>query len=63
MEGDALVAFRLSDLPDTGGKTVKLTLKYKSFTGEKKVQFDYCSRKPTAVAGSIERAVYSSRVK
>lgn len=62
MEGDALVAFRLSDLPDTGGKTVKLTLKYKSFSGEKKVQFDYCSRKSTTVEGQIGRAVYSSRL-
>lgn len=61
--GDALVAFRLSDLPDTDGKTVKLTLKYKSFSGEKTIQFDYCSRKSTTVEGPIERASYSSRVK
>lgn len=43
--GDGLVAFRLSDLPDTEGKTVKLTLKWKSFSGEKSAQFDYCTRK------------------
>lgn len=61
--GDALVAFRLSDLPDTEGKTVKITLKYKSFSGEKSVQFDYCSRKSTTVEGSVERAAYSSRLK
>lgn len=61
--GDALVAFRLSDLPDTEGKTVKLTLKYESYSGEKTIQFDYCSRKSTAVAGDVERAAYSSRVK
>ncbi len=60
--GDALVAFKLSDLPDTGGKTVKLTLKYKSYSGEKSIQFDYCSRKSTAT-GQMERAAYSTRVK
>lgn len=63
IEGDALVAFRLSDLPDTEGKTVKLTLKYKSYSGEKTVQFDYCSRKATAVDGQVDRATYSSRLK
>lgn len=41
---DGIVAFRLSDLPDTEGETVKLTLKWNSFKGEKKVQFDYCTR-------------------
>ena len=61
--GDALVAFRLSDLPDTGGKTVKLTLKYKSFSGEKSIQFDYCSRKATGGTGAAEKVAYSSRVR
>ena len=42
--GDGIVAFRLDNLPDTQGKTVKLTLKYNSFSGPKSVQFDYCSR-------------------
>lgn len=64
MAGDALVAFRLGSLPDTEGKTVKLTLKYKSFSGEKSIQFDYCSRKSTpSSASQVERASYSSRVK
>lgn len=62
--GDALVAFRLDDLlPDTEGKTVKLTVKYKSFSGEKTVQFDYCSRKSTTSEGPVEKAAYSSRLK
>lgn len=61
--GDALVAFRLSDLPDTNGKTVKLTLKYKSFSGEKSIQFDYCSRKATAAEATFERALCSPLVK
>lgn len=42
--GDGMVAFRLDNLPDTQGKTVKLTLRYNSFSGPKSVQFDYCSR-------------------
>ena len=42
--GDGIVAFRLKDLPDTNGKTVKLTLKFDSFSGEKTVKFDYRSR-------------------
>lgn len=61
--GDALVAFRLSDLPDTNGKTVKLTLKYKSFSGEKSIRFDYCSRKATATEATFERALCSPLVK
>lgn len=45
--GDALVAFDLNDiLPDTNGKTVKLTIRWKSSNGDKKVEFDYCSRTP-----------------
>lgn len=42
--GDGYIAFRLKDLPDTKGKTVKLTLKWNSFSGEKTYQFDYCTR-------------------
>lgn len=45
--GSALVAFDLNQLPDTEGKTVKLTLKWKSFSGEKSTEFDYCTRKAT----------------
>lgn len=41
-----LVCFPLKSLPDTKGKTVKLTVKWNSMkTGkEESVQFDYCSR-------------------
>jgi hypothetical protein len=42
---DALVAFRLNMLPDTKGKTVRLTLKWKSYNGDKSVDFNYCTRK------------------
>ena len=43
-EGDGIVAFSLKNLPDTKGETVKLTLKFDSFSGEKTAQFDYCTR-------------------
>lgn len=43
--GDALVAFRLDELPDTEGKTVDLTLEWQSFSGPKTAQFKYCTRK------------------
>ena len=43
-EGDGIVAFSLKDLPDTKGETVKLTLKFDSFRGEKTATFDYCTR-------------------
>lgn len=42
--GDALVAFRLDQLPDTNGETVKLKLKWKSFSGDKSTEFNYCTR-------------------
>lgn len=58
--GDGLVAFSLASLPDTEGKTVKLTLKWHSFTGEKSVQFDYCTRKSTLPAQPGMTSVRSS---
>ena len=42
--GDALVAFRLEDLPDTKGQTVDLTLEWNSFSGTKTAKFPYCTR-------------------
>ncbi|MFT4222632.1 NigD-like protein [Dysgonomonas sp.] len=49
---DGLVAFNLSSLPDTEGKTVKLKLKWKSFSGDRSVEFDYATRKSTAAGKS-----------
>ena len=46
-EEDGLVAFNLSSLPDTEGETVKLKLKWKSFSGDKSVEFDYTTRQST----------------
>lgn len=53
--GDALVAFNLNNaLPDTKGKTVKLTIRWKSSQGDKKVEFDYCSRKAITSARMLD---------
>lgn len=53
-EEDGLVAFNLNSLPDTEGKTVKLKLKWKSFSGDKSAEFDYCTRsKSTPAKASI----------
>lgn len=57
--GDGLVAFKLSELPDTQGETVKLTLKWNSFSGEKSAQFDYCTRKATNPQATEVTAVRS----
>src|SRR5690606_11271713 len=45
--GDGLVAFRLDQLPDTEGETVKLKLIWDSFNGEKSMEFDYRTRAAT----------------
>lgn len=58
--GDGLVAFCLASLPDTEGKTVKLTLKWHSFTGDKSVQFDYCTRRSSLPAQPGMTSVRSS---
>lgn len=57
-EGDGLVAFKLDGLPDTEGKTVKLKLKWKSFSGDKSAEFDYCTRKSVTPQSS---AIASTR--
>lgn len=44
VKSDGIVAFSLKNLPDTNGETVKLTLKWESFSGTKSVEFDYCTR-------------------
>ncbi len=50
--GDALVAFKLDGLPDTGGETVDLTLQWLSYSGPKSAKFKYCTRKATNVLSS-----------
>lgn len=56
---DALVAFKLDGLPDTEGKTVKLKLKWKSFSGDKSAEFDYCTRKSTSPQNPALTAIRS----
>lgn len=63
MAGDALVAFKIKDLPETGGKPVKLTLRYKSYEGEKTVTFDFRNGKSIASVTTVTPAEYSARVK
>ena len=50
---DGIVAFRLDGLPDTEGKTVKLTLRWYSFSGEKSAQFNYRTRATTEQGQAI----------
>ena len=42
---NGIAAFDLNSLPDTKGETVKLKIRFISFTGEKTVCFDYCTGK------------------
>lgn len=59
-EGDGLAAFKLDELPDTEGKIVKLKLKWKSFSGEKSAEFDYCTRKAVTPSESAIATVRST---
>ena len=64
--GDGVVAFRLDKLPDTGNKTVNMTLHWTSFSGEKSVTFKYSTRHTTnkiqglsfAQSGQFEKAIH-----
>lgn len=44
IENDGIVAFRLDDLPDTGGQAVDLKVKWESFSGPKEALFNFKSR-------------------
>ena len=54
--GDGLVAFRLDQLPDTEGETVKLKLIWDSFNGEKSMEFDYRTHAATPASSAIAAA-------
>ena len=59
---DALVAFNLNGVvPDTEGKTVKLTIRWHSSQGYKKVDFNYCSRKPISSPKMLKRVPQPGR--
>ncbi|NDW08491.1 NigD-like protein [Dysgonomonas sp. 520] len=62
-EQDGLVAFNLNSLPDTEGKTVKLRLKWKSFSGDKFTEFDYCTRKSTPASSAITSERSNAKLK
>jgi hypothetical protein len=52
--GDGIVAFKLDDLPDTEGETVKLKLIWNAFNGvTKSVEFDYKTRTATPGTNAI----------
>lgn len=63
VQRDGLVAFKLDSLPDTNGRTVKLKLKWTSFSGEKSAEFNYCTRKSTSPSKSSSIAETRSVVK
>lgn len=46
---DGMIAFNLSQLPDTNGKTIKLTLQWKGYEIDKSVTFDFCTRKSSTL--------------
>ena len=51
---DGLVAFSLDSLPDTQGKTVKLTLRWKAYRGVKTVERFYSLERSTFVTLQLE---------
>lgn len=61
--GDALVAFKIKDISDADMKTVKLTMKYMSFSGEKTITIDFSNGKIQSSSEQIETAEYSSSIK
>ena len=67
--GSGIAAFRLDGLedglglPDTNGETVDLTLKYKSFGGEKSIKFKYCTRKTTEEGNIDTDTEYSLKLR
>ena len=44
-ESDSIVAFKLDGLPDTGGETVDLKVRWTSFMGPKSATFKYSTKK------------------
>lgn len=50
--GRGLVAFDLSDLPDTKGEEVTLTLRFFSFGSTKEIKMDYTTGKSNATPGT-----------
>lgn len=59
--GDALIAFNLNGLPGFN-ETVKIKLRWESFSGEKSTEFDLEMRKPKAIALSDDMRAINKRV-
>lgn len=59
--GDALVAFKLNNLPTSGRTTI--TVKYRSFSGEKKVDFTFNPQSVASTNEDIQAAPYSDRMR
>ena len=55
---NGIAAFDLNSLPDTTGETVKLTIRFISFSGEKTVSFDYCTGKTSQPDSKSQGADY-----
>lgn len=61
MRCNGIVAFDLNSLPDTQGETVKLKIRFISFSGEKTVSFDYCTGKTSLPEGSQVSGINTSQ--
>lgn len=59
--GDALIAFRLDQLPDTENKYVDLTLTWNSFSGPKQTTFKFCTRQAMDGRAVLVRTPYNER--
>ena len=49
-EGWGLASFRLNSLPETGGETVTMKIKYKSYDGDETIELKYKSGSATGRA-------------
>ena len=61
--GDALIAFNLNELKRVHGDKVKLTLRWKSYSGEKSTTFDLRLRPTASTSALTTRLPLSAKVK
>lgn len=55
-KGWGWVSFRLDKLPDTQGQTVKLKIRYDSYSGKKAFEMDYCTLRPSGEKANVSAA-------
>jgi len=60
--GYGIIAFKVPALVSAGGKEVKLKLKYKSYTGDKTVTFNYYSAVGGEVDGNSSMGSYALKI-